>query len=197
MKFEFEYQCDKDWDEMKGTDRQRHCDSCDKAVHHLSGMTKAQALKFLADRDWDVCVDLFTDAKGNAEFRDREHRFAGQIEGLKQLAASALALVPLALAATFIDCDATAPDESATIVMPISLDGPEPVLEPMILQKSCDPVGVTPDVHVTQVIEDVREVEPEVVPEVVPEVEPANVRVKQRLRGKPKRLPEDGWSRVY
>lgn len=179
MKLEFEYKCDKEWDDMKGGSRRRHCDSCDKHVHHISHMTKDEALKFLRDRQYEVCVDFFCDADGHAIFREKERKLGMQTEGLKQLVASAVAVIPLALAAAFIDFDRATVVEPITATSapspgPLDLGGPTPVV-----------INTTPNVAFTDfeppapVIEEV--VEP---PAPATFEEPAVVQPIRHLRGK-------------
>ncbi len=198
MKFEFDYQCDKEWDEMEGGDKRRFCDSCDKHVHHISSMTKAQALKFLAARNWDVCVDFFTDAEGETEFRDAGHRLSMQTDGLKQLVASTLAVLPLALAAMFIDFDAEPEIETvAAQPNPIDLSGPTPLFVPTVVSDIPieTPAFVLPEPAFEPNIEPVvvEEPEPEVVVEPVieeipkPEIQPTITPERPHLRGRIRR----------
>lgn len=183
MKFDFEYQCDKEWDEMQGGDRRRYCDSCDKHVHHISGMTKERALKFLEERNWQVCVDFFADPDGNAQFRERESRLAMQADGLKQVVAAALTVLPLAIAAAFIDFDRAEPAETAIVAdepptPPIDLSGPSPTLVTLVDTPQLE----LPTTDQTPVVTEIRE------PDIVTEIPEPDVELfedpRLRLRGR-------------
>jgi hypothetical protein len=202
MKFDFEYQCDREWDEMKGGDRRRFCDSCHKHVHHISGMTKEEALEFLEENDWNVCVDFYLDDDGHTLFREAQKKLRLQNDGLKQLLASAAAVIPLVLAAAFIDFDGASTAAAVTTERaPIDLDHATPVIstvEPAGARPSTpstpDPVeeetfDISPVAEVPPTPQPiVEEVEPIV--ENIPETEPAPpepppvIKERPRLRGK-------------
>ena len=211
MKFEFEYECDKSWDDMKGGDRRRHCDSCDKKVHHISGMTAEEARAFLEEHDYEVCVDFFRDEDGHTVFREAAKKLRLQNDGIKQLLASAAALIPLALAGAFIDTN-TSPQPVASLTAPAT---PPPVVEPSAPSPAAaaattptdtddDPIGLdgpTPVVHADPVIvpephvdppppaTDEIEVEP-FVAEVEPDPQPA---VEERPRRRGRVRPPKTW----
>lgn len=169
MKFEFDYECDKDWDEMKGGDRRRFCDSCDKHVHHISGMTEKQAKEFLERHNYEVCVDFYRDDEGHTKFSERERMLDRQGDGLKQLVASALAIVPLALGAAFIDFDsADAPAPVLSVASPAPVPQPPPINlggpNPVIVQPN-----VTPDPH-PPVPQTVPDITPDpIIPDITPD----------------------------
>ena len=51
--------CPESWDEMSGDGRLRHCDSCDKDVHDLRGMSEADALAYVRARGTaSMCVRM-------------------------------------------------------------------------------------------------------------------------------------------
>jgi outer membrane protein OmpA-like peptidoglycan-associated protein len=51
--------CTQSWEAMSGRDGTRHCDVCDKQVHDLRGMSKAEALSYVrARRGASLCVRL-------------------------------------------------------------------------------------------------------------------------------------------
>jgi flagellar motor protein MotB len=51
--------CPESWDEMSGDGRQRHCDSCDKDVHDLRGMSETDALAYVRARGTaSMCVRM-------------------------------------------------------------------------------------------------------------------------------------------
>lgn len=185
MKLEFEYQCDIPWEEMKGGDRRRFCENCNKHVHHISSMTKEEALKFLDKHNWEVCVDFHCDSNGEVVFKERERRAFLQAEGLKQLLASAVAVVPLALAAAFIDTDGM---EQAQVVevqqvpAPIDLGGPAPVIQPSVPDFTSTHNPVVPVEEPPEPF-DAPFVAPEPVEEPVVESVDAPI-IKPRLRGR-------------
>ncbi|NHZ93460.1 hypothetical protein F2P45_31315 [Massilia sp. CCM 8733] len=52
--------CTASWDEMKGDQRVRHCDDCNKSVFNLSDMPEADAARLLADNhSGELCVRFY------------------------------------------------------------------------------------------------------------------------------------------
>ena len=202
MKFDFDYQCDKSWDEMTGGDRRRFCASCEKHVHHISGMTPKQARAFLERHDYEVCVDFFTDHDGNVDFREPERRLSAQMDGAKQLLASALAVVPLALAAAFADFDSAdaGPAPLATIappLEPIDITGPAPVVStpPPVVSNWTPPPPPAVVEPPSEPIAPIAQEEPEEVDTTAEETELPKVVMPPRphLRGRIKRPPKEHW----
>ncbi len=60
--------CPARWDDMRGDDTHRHCDTCDKTVHNLSAMTEAEARAVVAPKG--VCVRYELDT-GTGRIRHR------------------------------------------------------------------------------------------------------------------------------
>lgn len=57
--------CTASWDAMKGDDRKRHCESCDKDVYDVAGMTRAEAMQLLRTGGSEgVCIRMFKRADG-------------------------------------------------------------------------------------------------------------------------------------
>ncbi len=57
--------CPAKWDDMKGDDAVRHCDSCDKDVFQISNMSTEQVEEFLLSRKgFRTCVRFFQRADG-------------------------------------------------------------------------------------------------------------------------------------
>lgn len=53
---EFEFECDEDWDQMTGDERQRFCAACKKHLVNYSAMTEREAFALLnAQLDDDIC----------------------------------------------------------------------------------------------------------------------------------------------
>lgn len=57
-------QCPKRWGEMKGGEKVRLCESCDKEVHNLSDMTHREATEFMAALPEGTCLIYGHDAHG-------------------------------------------------------------------------------------------------------------------------------------
>ena len=70
--------CDQSWDEMKGDERARFCQSCSKNVYNLSGMTRAEAKTLLADTEGRVCVRFYRRADGTVLTSDCPVGFAAK-----------------------------------------------------------------------------------------------------------------------
>ena len=56
--------CPADWDAMAGDDRVRFCGTCQRHVHNLSAMTRADATDLVALRGDSVCVRFARAAEG-------------------------------------------------------------------------------------------------------------------------------------
>jgi hypothetical protein len=61
--------CTKAWDELKGNGVARSCDTCNKDVHDLSQLTRAQADELLASNS-DLCVRYATRKDGTLVLAD-------------------------------------------------------------------------------------------------------------------------------
>lgn len=59
-----ELPCDVDWDALPGEGPVRVCPRCDKAVHNLSALPRAEAERLLAERGDSLCVRYDRDAMG-------------------------------------------------------------------------------------------------------------------------------------
>ncbi len=85
--------CDVPWASMRGTDRKRFCDQCDKHVHDLSAMTREEAASVVQD---GRCVQYRADADGNLLFRPSRKR-----DRLRRWMVGSLTAVGLASAPVF------------------------------------------------------------------------------------------------
>ena len=56
--------CHVKWEDMKGGDRTRHCDGCQKNVFNLSGMGRLEALDLVRTTDGPMCVRFYQRADG-------------------------------------------------------------------------------------------------------------------------------------
>ncbi|CUI03863.1 hypothetical protein [Massilia antarctica] len=63
--------CTASWDKMKGDDRVRHCNDCNKNVFNLSDMPQADAAALLADNhDGNLCVRFYRRQDGTVMTSD-------------------------------------------------------------------------------------------------------------------------------
>ncbi len=51
--------CSANWDEMKGNERTRACDLCQKNVYNLSAMTRDEAVALIKEKEGSLCVKLY------------------------------------------------------------------------------------------------------------------------------------------
>ncbi len=90
--------CSQNFDEMAGEGHRRFCDSCEKHVHNLSDLTKAEALALLKENtDGGVCVVYTFDASNRVRFREEmgfRRPSKAQLRGVKRLLAAA-AIIPI------------------------------------------------------------------------------------------------------
>jgi len=56
--------CRKDWNEMTGDERVRHCGDCNKHVYNLSGMTRDEAQALFVEKHGELCVRFYRRADG-------------------------------------------------------------------------------------------------------------------------------------
>ena len=63
--------CTASWDQMKGDERVRHCDDCNKNVFNLSAMPEAEAAALLADNhSGKLCVRFYRRQDGTVMTSD-------------------------------------------------------------------------------------------------------------------------------
>lgn len=63
--------CTASWEEMKGDDRVRHCNDCNKSVFNLSAMPQADAAALLADNhNGELCVRFYRRQDGTVMTSD-------------------------------------------------------------------------------------------------------------------------------
>jgi hypothetical protein len=58
------------WDAMKGDDRVRSCEACDKDVYNLSAMTRDEAESLLHEQDGSICARIHRRADGTVMTSD-------------------------------------------------------------------------------------------------------------------------------
>jgi len=62
--------CRADWNQMVGTDRVRHCGSCDKDVFNLSAMTRDEAEALIVATKGDLCARYYQRHDGTIILQD-------------------------------------------------------------------------------------------------------------------------------
>jgi hypothetical protein len=89
--------CSADWNEMRGNDRVRFCDSCRKNVYDISTMTTKQAREFIQNAEGRACVTYYARRDGTVLTTDcPAGRFEARRSFLMNAAAAtgAFALIP-------------------------------------------------------------------------------------------------------
>lgn len=56
---EISFACPKEWTQLRGDERSRHCGTCDRQVHHLSMMTEPERRALLSKPGDRPCVAYF------------------------------------------------------------------------------------------------------------------------------------------
>jgi hypothetical protein len=107
--------CGADWRMMKPTDTKRFCDSCQKHVHDLSAMTKAEARAVLASPPLaGLCVRYIHDAHGDIVFRQGPIAPTLLVRAKRIAIVAAAAAFPIAMTA----CGAAPPPHSMGSPLP-------------------------------------------------------------------------------
>ena len=71
--------CDQSWDEMKGNDKVRVCEHCEKAVNNVSAMTRKEALRLVRASGGNICLRYYQDPKTQRPiFIERMQKLAAQ-----------------------------------------------------------------------------------------------------------------------
>jgi len=86
--------CSEDWEAMRGDDRRRFCDICEKHVHNLSAMTETEARSVVANKD--VCVRYKLDRRTQTIRHRPARRFA--VRAVATAAVTASLALPAAAA---------------------------------------------------------------------------------------------------
>jgi len=69
-KIRFKTPCPVSWDSMKGDNRVRFCDKCNRNVYMLSAMTRVEAMLFLEEAKGRECVGVYKRADGTVVTSD-------------------------------------------------------------------------------------------------------------------------------
>src|SRR5262245_19117449 len=56
--------CDARWDLMRGDDRSRFCEGCQKHVYNLAAMTREEAERLIVEKEGDLCARGYQRADG-------------------------------------------------------------------------------------------------------------------------------------
>lgn len=56
--------CEADWDSMQGNDHVRFCSHCNLSVHNISAMTRAEAMRLVAQSEGRLCVRYYRKPSG-------------------------------------------------------------------------------------------------------------------------------------
>ena len=93
--------CPMSWDAMRGDSRTRFCDRCRQAVHDVSALTRAEALRLLSAAD-TPCLRLYRRPDGRVLTADCATRRERAWKWLDRRSAWAAALFALVF---FVGCD--------------------------------------------------------------------------------------------
>lgn len=100
--------CSASWEAMRGDDRVRFCESCQKNVYDLSAMARAEAEQLVADREGSLCVRFYRRQDGTVMTADcpvgvkkkRRKRVAMAVVGAGAMTATAMAAMATATQGT-------------------------------------------------------------------------------------------------
>lgn len=90
--------CSAEWDEMRGDDRVRHCEHCDKNVYNIAEMTRQEAIDLLTGGGQTPCLRIYrrkdgkvltSDCPIGVRLRIRARRWVAAIAGFVGVAISA------------------------------------------------------------------------------------------------------------
>jgi hypothetical protein len=121
------FQCDASWEDMEGSDKERHCYTCSKQVHNLSAMTEHEAALFLEGyaEGEHFCAQGQLDKDGNVRFARPGGPTRSVMPPRLTLAAAALTL-PMLLAGCEAEpaCDTSNTTQSPQTPAGLSLKDP-------------------------------------------------------------------------
>jgi hypothetical protein len=121
--------CHENWDAMSGNDRQRHCDSCNHAVHYLSNMSAKEAADLLTNRNGSICIriDRKMDGTVATDERSRWRRWISK---------SMVAMISWVGLGMLLGCEREREEKSTIAGTP----EPEKIELKMTMGKLCPPV---------------------------------------------------------
>ena len=85
--------CSADWEQMLGDDRARFCGQCKLNVYNLSGMTRQEAERLIANREGRLCVRFYRRADGTVLTQNCPVGLAALKRRVSRLASAALSAV--------------------------------------------------------------------------------------------------------
>ena len=85
--------CSVGWDEMKGNERVRRCDSCELNIYNIAEMTKAEAGDLIANREGRLCIRLYKRADGTVLTKDCPVGFRAYQKRVARFAGATLATI--------------------------------------------------------------------------------------------------------
>ncbi len=62
--------CSKQWADMSGDERSRHCNDCNQSVYNISGLTRDEAQALLIEKEGKLCVRYFQRSDGTVLLKD-------------------------------------------------------------------------------------------------------------------------------
>ena len=85
--------CSADWERMTGDERARFCGQCQLNVYNLSGMTRQEAERLIANREGRLCVRFYRRADGTILTKNCPVGLAALKRRVSRLASAALSAV--------------------------------------------------------------------------------------------------------
>lgn len=85
--------CSAAWEQMMGDERTRFCGQCQLNVYNLSGMTRQEAVRLIANREGRLCVRFYRRADGTILTKNCPVGLAALKRRVSRLASAALSAV--------------------------------------------------------------------------------------------------------
>jgi hypothetical protein len=73
-RIELKTPCAVPWSTMRGDERVRHCDRCEKNVYNIAALTRPEALRLVANKEGGRCVRIFRRPDGTVVTADCSSR---------------------------------------------------------------------------------------------------------------------------
>ncbi|CAN5225712.1 hypothetical protein BH11CYA1_BH11CYA1_29460 [soil metagenome] len=75
-----QYECPYKWSKMKGDDKTRFCNSCQKNVYNISKLSRQKAVELITEKEGNVCVRFYQRRDGTVVTQE-----CSSIRGLHQI----------------------------------------------------------------------------------------------------------------